>query len=177
MMPTFWARMRSLFAVDDGSLPEICIRRLNPAQISGIYALLRAPGTQLVGAPLVHDMTERCDKPLASLENPAEQVVQARFEPFHFLVRGLRFGDRGLPDLGVFILPDAVVLDYQPGLDWKESQVLALFELLRRVRGIAPLAAIELGDISDPAAPGRFDEAFNDFCRRNPPSAPPASSP
>lgn len=173
MMPTFWSRMRPLFDSGDGALPEICIGRLEERQVVDVYLLIRSLGTSLVGFPLIRDMRDRCDKPLDSIADPAELVVQAKVEPFHFLIRGIAFNARRLPDLGVYILPDAVAIDYQCGPEWREPQVNALFELLRRIRRIAPLANITLQEIPDPSLEARFDDAFRDYCRRNPPNTAP----
>lgn len=167
MMQTFWSRVRPLFDSEDGEIPEICIGDLEEPQVVQVYSLIRSLGSSLVGSPMIHDMRDRLDKPLDSFENPAELVVLAKIEPFHFLVRGIQFHGNRLPDLGVYVLPKAVALDYQCGPEWREPQVNALFELLRRIRGVVPLANIALREVPDPSYSLRFDAAFRDYCRRN----------
>jgi len=54
-------------------------------------------------------------------------------EPFHVLAPGLQFAGVVIPDLGVFVWPDEVTLDYRMGPEWGRRQLLALFELLRQL--------------------------------------------
>ncbi|NLI76481.1 MAG: hypothetical protein GX442_08570, partial [Candidatus Riflebacteria bacterium] len=120
-----------LFAAADGGLPEICIQGLQGGEVTALYGVLRGAARFLVGKPVYRDRRDRLDKPLDGEANPASLVVSGEAEPFHFLTRGIRVEGVDLPDLGVFVLPNAVALDYERGPWWGRAQVTALFSLLR----------------------------------------------
>jgi hypothetical protein len=47
-----------------------------------------------------------------------------------------------IPDLGVFVFPDEIALDYSMGEEWNPANVAAFFELLIQLQGIDPTAVI-----------------------------------
>lgn len=127
------AAVLDLFAADDGGLPEICLHGLSGPEVEDIYQILRQKTRFLVGSPVFRHRLERCDKPLDSVPNAARLVVQGEADPFHFLCRGITVDDVLLPDLGVFVLDNAVALDYERGPAWEAPQVAGLFRLLREL--------------------------------------------
>ena len=79
-----------------------------------------------------HTGLER-DERVADYPDAARLVVRGLADPFHVLAPGLKFAGAVVPDLGVFVLPDEVKLDYRKGPEWGPPQFLALFELLRQL--------------------------------------------
>lgn len=79
---------------------------------------------------------------------------------FHIVVKGLTFLGATIPDLGVFIFSEFIVLDYRMGKEWGPEQVAALFECLRQMKEIAPSAQITLpvGELTEVRL--RFEEAL-----------------
>jgi hypothetical protein len=70
-----------------------------------------------------------------------------------------------LPDLGVFVWPEEVALDYRMGREWDEQRVIALFELLRRLAAFSPDTCVTLASRVPPAIDRRFQAAFMAYCR------------
>lgn len=153
-----------LFATADGGLPEICILGLQGEEVAALYAMLRGVARFLVGKPVYRDRRDRLDKPLDGEANPALLVVSGEAEPFHFLTRGIRVEGVELPDLGVFVLPNAVALDYERGPWWGRAQVTALFSLLRGLfaRAVRPRVAYDADTGRDEGK--RFARALVTVC-------------
>ena len=57
--------------------------------------------------------------------------VTGEADACHVVLRDTRVGAAVLPELGVFVLPDEVALDYRMGPEWRAEEVAALFTLLR----------------------------------------------
>ena len=87
-------------------------------------------------------------------------------EPFHVLARGVSFGGTAIPDLGVFVWPDELTLDYFQGPEWNEPQVFALFELLRQLVVLSPGSSVHLGRHVLPEVDRLFVEVWSEYCLR-----------
>jgi hypothetical protein len=160
-----WKRLRSLFDTDDGSLPTVRLTGLSSQGLAAVYAFLRARARVSPAATFWHRSLER-DELLSSWPNSALLVVADEADSFHFLASGMAFGDVVLPDLGVFISRDEVVLDYQMGPEWDERRVLALFELLRQLTALDSQARVRLHRHMLPRVEQKFLDAFSDYCRQ-----------
>lgn len=110
-----WSHLAFLFDIDDGSLPEIWVLNLSPAQIEAVINLLESLGNQVGGSP-----------------------------PEHIVVRGIRIAGVTIPDLGVSRGHAEVILDYRMGEGWNADSFGALMELLRRIRTVAPDSKFDL---------------------------------
>lgn len=143
-MAAIWDEIRDFFDTDDGSLPEIRIENLSGDTIVKAYAWIRSNSTLIsVDAQFWH-VPDQSDKHLDVVPNATALVVAGVAEPFHFLAGGLSFQGTVIPDLGVFIFQDAIFLDYRMGPAWGEREVVALFELLRKITGWDSNATISL---------------------------------
>ena len=106
---------------------------------------------------------ETSQTPLDSVANAAHLVVSGKAAPFHFLVQGLSFQDTTIPDLGVFVFPERIVLDYRMGSAWGPAELMALFELLKEIRQLDPNAKITLAEEILPTIRERFDTAWRNY--------------
>jgi hypothetical protein len=159
-----WRRLHCLFDTDDGSLPRICLTGLTAAGVEAVFDFLRSRAATFRGNPFWHRLLDR-EEPLDAHPDAARLVAERQADEFHVLAQGLSFRGVTLPDLGVFVWPTAVDLDYRMGPEWDESKVLALFELLRRLHTLDPGACVTL----EPRVPATVEEAFLDewsaYCR------------
>ncbi|AKJ27087.1 hypothetical protein AAW51_0396 [Caldimonas brevitalea] len=80
-------------------------------------------------------------------------VVSREAEAFHLVLGGMRMAGVTLPDLGVFVQPGGVTLDYPMGSEWGEMQIEAFVKLLR-------LLTASGGSISVPWWGAAGDRAF-----------------
>jgi hypothetical protein len=71
-----------------------------------------------------------------------------------------------IPDLGVFVYPNELALDYRMGPEWDEPRVRVLFELLRQLAALDPRARVRLDRHMRPAVEQRFLAAWADYCRQ-----------
>jgi hypothetical protein len=139
-----WSTFHSIFATDDGSLPEITIAHITPAGLADMWMYLRKAAVRYAGDDWFwHHATEH-ETPLDSVPNAAALVITGEAEIFHTVLNGISFFGSVIPDLGVFVFQDAISLDYRMGHDWNAANLRALFELLRQIQNIEPSAHISL---------------------------------
>ena len=125
-----------LFAVDDGSLPEIRVEGLDRGAVAAAVALIQSAAIRPFKYGHEHEATA---PPGAN----------------HF-VAILNLAGRQLPELGFGAFDDALIVDYKMGPEWTTERVQALFELLHRICALHPAAYVEL----EPEATPRLRRAF-----------------
>jgi hypothetical protein len=159
-----WERLRWLFETDDGALYDIRLAGLDEAGVVAAFEFIRARSAVTSDACFWHKGLER-DERVADYSDAARLVVRGEAEAFHLLAPGLKFAGVVLPDLGVFVWPDELTLDYRMGLEWG-PQLVALFELLRQLVTIAG-GRVELGSGAGAAVTQQFVrelEAYSAGC-------------
>jgi len=164
-MAGLWEQLRFLFDTDDGSLPKVRVTELSREGVAAIYAFLRARASVPPDLLFWHRTLDREER-LDAWPNPALLVAGNEAEPFHFLATGLVFDGVALPDLGVFVFPDQVVLDYRMGPELDERRVLALFELLRQLAALDLTGRVRLDRHVLPAVEQRFLAAWVAYCHQ-----------
>ncbi|HBI43818.1 MAG TPA: hypothetical protein DDY78_13355 [Planctomycetales bacterium] len=127
-----WDRLRWLFDTDDGGLYDIRLTGLDEAGLIAAFAFVRSRSVVTPDARFWHNGLDR-DQRVADYPDAVGLVARGVAEPFHVLAPGLQFAGVVIPDLGVFVWPDEVTLDYRMGPEWGRRQLLALFELLRQL--------------------------------------------
>lgn len=154
MSQWLWDELHDLFDTDDGSLPEIRVDFDDAGALLSACALLeqraRSVGPRSVLGPpgTVRDV--------AALIVAGEPGV----EVFHVMFEGLEVDGVTLPELGVFVFPDQLALDYRMGLEWGPRTVGALFELLVEMTQPDTSAALSLEDEEFPEVKARFERAW-----------------
>jgi hypothetical protein len=162
-----WKRLHFLFDTDDGALYPVRLTGLDADGVAAAFAFIRSRARLSPDTVFWHRGLDREERLIAYRE-PARLVAAGEAEPFHVLARGLSLGGVTLPDLGVFVWPEAITLDYRPGPAWGEPQVLALFELLRQLTALAPGSRVRLEEHVRPAVERRFVEEWSQYCRSAP---------
>ena len=157
-----WEEIRRLFEDDSGIFPEICICNLAGEAVVAAFSHIKSITKGVVGKPYFFDRRDGIEKSLLAEENPAGLVVKGEAEPFHFLIRGLEISGARLPDLGVFILQNAVSLDFEPGQEWRANQAWGLLTLLKHLSSLGEKS-------SSPAGPPflRLEEIISPEIRRD----------
>lgn len=124
------------FHDDDGSLPEIELRFARPALlVMALEYLFGLPGACDASRDMacvwsrVHDREEPYRGP-----QDARRVVSGEIEAFYRLLRAAQVDGCVLPDLGVFVSDEELILNYRMGPQWGESEIGALLRLLARLR-------------------------------------------
>ncbi|ROU05095.1 hypothetical protein [Lysobacter enzymogenes] len=124
------------FQDDDGSLPEIELRFAQPALlVAALEYLFGLPGAYDASRDtacvwnLIHDREEPYRSP-----QDARRVASGELAAFHRLLRAAQVDGCVLPDLGVFVSGEELILDYRMGPQWGESEIVALLRLLARLR-------------------------------------------
>lgn len=131
-----WDRLGWLFDTDDGALYDIRLTGLDETGVAAAFDFVRSRATISPDALFWHTGMER-ERRVAEYADAARLVARGLAEPFHVLASGLQFAGAVLPDLGMFVWPDEVTLDYRMGPEWGRPQLLALFELLRQLTAVA----------------------------------------
>jgi hypothetical protein len=156
-----WQSLRDLFQVDDGSLPEIRVNFVDSQATANGYELLRTRANSVVTQkPYFWSKARNAEVPLDSVPNPAALVVSGESEPFHVVLGGIDSNGAVMPDLGVFVFPDQLALDYQMGPQWNPSNVHALFRLLTELVALDSRATISLEENVVSEVEGRFRDAW-----------------
>ena len=143
-MTDLWDALHPLFDTDDSLPPEIWINDLSDLGMEHIFAFLRAAGSTLPEVDCYWDDRAQRERSIDSVPNAAQLVTRGEAAPFHMLVRGLSFSGATIPDLGVFILPQRIILDYRMGSAWGPAELVALFELFKAIHRLDPGATITL---------------------------------
>ena len=160
-MTLLWAELHDLFDTDDGSLPEVRVDYADPKATAAAYALLRERAAQIVtDNPRFWSKSDHAERPLDSVPNAAALVASDEAEAFHVVLRGIRSRDVAIPDLGLFVFPDQLALDYRMGPSWGPREVEALFELLAELTALDPEASLSLEPGILPEVSARFQQAW-----------------
>jgi hypothetical protein len=160
MSAELWDIVHDMFDTDDGSLPDIYILNLTSQGVVGMWEYLceKAPG--FAGEPSFWDRAKQESVSIESVVNAAELVVNGEAESFHAVLQGVSLRDAVIPDLGVFVFPDALYLDYRMGPQWNKAELAALFELLHQLRKLDTRALVTLPPECLDDHKKRFAEAF-----------------
>ena len=153
-MGWLWNETHHLFDIDDGSFPEICICGLSADQVSAAYSFLKKNADYIVGSPRFFNCEANCEMGLDEVDNPARLVCEKKANPFHFMARSLRFADGRVHELGIFILDNAVALDYEKGPIWGEREIETLLQIILHIRSGNPQGFL------------RFEETVKDCDRQ-----------
>lgn len=162
-----WQDVRALFEADDGSLPEIRIAYRNtPATAIG-YEQLVTSAAGVVSHAYFWSKVREEEVPLDAVPNAAALVVSGEAEPFHVVLNAITSNDVMIPKVGVFVFPSELVLDYRMGAEWRESEVVALFELLSKLKAHDSHASILLKHRATRRIDARFARAWERWCHEH----------
>ena len=138
-MGWLFQQIGDFFCKDDGSYPEICVCCLPGSRVKEIYGFIRKNCQFTVGKPRFFNREQDCEMELNDVDCAATLVTEGKAQPFHFMVRNVRFGkDSFIPEVGVFIMHNAVALDYEKGPIWGELEIESL--LLLVLKGMNEIA-------------------------------------
>lgn len=158
MAAWLWDELHDLFDTDDGSLPEIWVDYSNSEATVAGYALLRGRAAHLASdQACLWSTTQNSSLPVDSVPNAAALVVSGEATSFHVVLGGIQSRGAPIPDLGVFVLPDQLALDYRMGPAWASRELAGLFELLGELAALDPHASVSHWDTH---AAARFKGAW-----------------
>jgi len=130
------------FETDDGSLPEIEVSFSEPVHIVKAFAHLFALGAKNHPAkdPTLWMRASQTEVPFTGPDDAA-LVTSGQADSLQILLSGITRAGCRLPDLGVFVGLNELILDYRMGPDWGHPQIEGLMALLRDLRALG-------GDVS-----------------------------
>jgi hypothetical protein len=156
-----WGRVRVFFEEDEGALHTIRLQRLSGATLVMVARKLQHAGR--VSPVLAWDNTAAVEVRPADLGFAAEGVVAGDLDPVHVLVSAPDFGRGTIPDLGVRVSRDEVVLDYRRGPDWTPTAVASLFDLLAQLSNVSTDVRVSLHESVLPERQAEFASALSWF--------------
>lgn len=160
---SLWDEVKDLFEHDDGSLPDICVKNLNPREIESIYSWVLSL-TEIYGEPTLWSIKDSKDVPVSAYKNPAKDFNAGEVESFHHPLKEFAIGGTTIPMLGIRVGKGAIDFDYRMGKEWGEEQVEALSEFLAQIRDKAPIAKIFQADEGCYEKPNaKFAKAFEQY--------------
>jgi hypothetical protein len=162
-MDQLWNTLHDLFDTDDGSLPDIYVLNLSPAGVKNMWTHLSQMARSLAGGGSFWHIADKQDVAVESVPNAAELVVTGEAESFHVVLCGITVEGTVIPDLGVFVFPASIYIDYRMGQEWGPSQLVAFFNLLAQLQAIDEQAVITLPEECTEETRKRFIEAFADY--------------
>jgi hypothetical protein len=153
-----WVELSDLFKEDEGFLPEVRLIDLSPDGTARIFdGLLHIAEPLDASQTIWHDECQR-EIQLADVPNAGVLAATGRINSLHAVLRGIRFGELPIPDLGVSVWPNEIALDYRPGLGWDADTLAGFIELLSEL--------LELGGGGRLAVAGELDLLPEDVQRR-----------
>ena len=158
-----WESLRDMFETDDGSLPDVYILNLSGRSVSKIWAYLRESSGTLVGDSSFWNRAKAKSVAVDSVPNAAKLVVNGEAESFHVVLHGISLNGALTPDLGVFVFPDAIYLDYRMGHEWGAQGLDAFFALLHKLKSFDKNALVTLPPESPVEEKRRFAKAFSEY--------------
>lgn len=151
-----WRELGEYFEKDDGTLPDVSLGNLSPAGAAGIFDELRARADPPEPTETIwHDEREE-EVPLLEVPDAGALATSGRIGSLHVVLRGVRSGGVRLPDLGVGLFVDEVVLDYRMGRHWNAIVLAAFVELITELQQIDP------GSRFDPVANDDVVQLFHE---------------
>lgn len=125
------------FSTHDGSLPEIDVAYREAASAVEAFALLYERGARNVTADGGH-LWMRATRSEKSFSGPADALLMAEglADPFHVVLGGICGTNQIIPDLGVFVSTEGLVLDYRMGPEWGQAEIESFLELLRKLHSL-----------------------------------------
>lgn len=161
-----WNQLHDMFDTDDGTLPDIYIDNVSPQGVESMWAYLKASAGSYASDASVWHKAKNQEIPISSVINAAKLVVTGEAEVFHIVLHGIIFNNVRIPDLGVFVFPDAIHLDYRMGPEWGPNELQAFFGLLRSLYAIDENAVISLPGDYNSEWQRRFREAMSAYLKR-----------
>ena len=137
-------KLSKYFETNDGSLPEIEISFADTMVMPLAFKHLYDRGAQNVtsGGGSVWIYESEKEIPFSGPED-ATLVDSGAATPFHVVLSHITGFHCQIPDLGVFVCKDCLVLDYRMGTDWGLREINSFLELLKELQGFG-------GEISVP---------------------------
>ena len=158
-----WKELHYLFDTDDGSLPEIWIVNLSKEGVVAIFSYLQNACRAIANGAVFWSLEDQQEKPINSVPNAADLVVQGRAEPFHLLCQGLTYDGVVLPDIGAFVFGNQIALDYRMGKEWDALKLRALFGILKEAKTIDSRARISIEEYASPQVRKQFETMWREF--------------
>ena len=159
-----WNEVKHLFEKDDGSLPDIFISNLTNQELIAIYEWLMSQ-CEAPQKTTVWSIEKECDVFLHEVPSPASSLCEGRIEYIKHPLEGLSINGILLPLLCIWVFSNEIIIDYRMGNEWSDKKVLALFDLLRCIQQIAPIAPITQADEGDYECKNtEFSQAFKAYC-------------
>ena len=93
-------------------------------------------------------------------------MISGDAEAFHLILQDPHVGAVALPELGIFVFPEEIALDYRPGPEWGVTEVAALVELLCELLRIAPGSRVDLEEHALAEVRAQFAAAVARYCKR-----------
>jgi hypothetical protein len=156
-----WTELHDLFDTDDGSLPEVRVDYSDVQAVARGFALLRLRASEILGS--FWSKTLCADQSADTVVNAAALVLAGEAEAFHVVLRGIQFQEGTIPDLGVFVFPDQLALDYRMGAVWGAAELNGLFALLADLCALDPGASISLEEGLPSSTVARFQSAWRRY--------------
>lgn len=172
MSPTrdAWNEFGPLFtAPSTEEYPEVTLEGLSMTSVALIYALVRSNSTPASANAVFWSRSRRENVLLDATPNAAMLVARGDAPAFHFLVTQVRFDGHAIPDLGVFVHPEAIQLDYRTGPEWSADGLWGLVALLRAATTLAPEAELlwdpRCGGEESPSLASQLIQRFSEQLR------------
>jgi len=128
-----WQDLKTYFEQDDGFLQEVSLEGYSPQEIVSIFNyLVSLSSPSSLESELWHTLSESNVK-LNQFPCAAEVMLEGEAEPFHMLLKELKFEGVTLPDLGAFISTDEIILDYRRGPEWTDQVIRTFLALISKV--------------------------------------------
>lgn len=134
-----WNELEEIFNTDDGSLPDIELNNLSSQEVIAGYEIVRNCAEKISSKnPSYWSISAGKEIEIQFDQNPVQHVIDQEAEPIHLCFAGIRSpSGKAVPELGIFVFTDSLVLDYRMGQEWNAEAIEGLFEIIKGIASIS----------------------------------------
>ncbi len=130
---SFPSELYEVFELDKGTMPGICFEDLEAEEIVRIYKHIRDHIGPISSESTAWSNALAADVELASLDNPALQVVSGELDPFCHFLPDYRFGAISVSSLSVYVFPGSLELFYDVRDICSKAEVENILEFIKKI--------------------------------------------
>ncbi|MCL6416490.1 hypothetical protein MIB92_12575 [Aestuariirhabdus sp. Z084] len=127
-----------VFGLDEGMRPGVCFENLEAEEVVRIYKHIKDHIGPTSSETKAWSNTLETDVEIASLDNPARQVVSGELDSFRHYLPDYQFGDIAVSSVSVYVFPRSLELFYDVRDIGSKTEVENILALIKTINTMCP---------------------------------------